>query len=234
MSPLIKTQNLTKIYQLDSVQIPALREISLKINRGEFVSITGPSGSGKSTLLNLLGCLDTPTRGTYFLEGIEIKKGVNLAQIRREKIGFIFQTFNLLVRLSALENVEIPMIYKGIREGKRKEKAQELLESVGLGERIDHQPTQLSGGEQQRVAIARALANEPSLILADEPTGNVDTKIGWEILTILKELNKQGTTIILVTHEENLAREAERTIKLVDGRIERELKSQNAKLKATT
>lgn len=218
-STLIETQNLTKIYQLDSVQVPALDGIDLKIDRGGFVSITGPSGSGKSTLLNLIGCLDTPTRGNYFLEGTEIKKGINLAAIRREKIGFIFQTFNLLLRLSALENVEIPMIYKGVPESRRKERAQELLESVGLGQRINHRPTQLSGGEQQRVAIARALANEPSLILADEPTGDVDTKTGWEILTILKELNKQGTTIILVTHEEALAREADWMIRLVDGRI---------------
>lgn len=217
--PLIETQSLGKTYQLDGAQVRALENVTLEIGRGAFLAITGPSGSGKSTLLNLLGCLDTPTHGRYLLDGIDIKKGTDLAAIRREKIGFIFQNFNLLPRMTARENVEIPMIYKGIPEGRRRERAQKLLETVGLGPRQDHRPSQLSGGEQQRVAIARALANEPLLILADEPTGNLDTKTGREILTILKDLNRQGTTIAMVTHELNLAEETGRVIRMVDGRI---------------
>lgn len=217
--PLIETQGLGKTYQLDGTQVHALADVTLEIGRGAFLAITGPSGSGKSTLLNLLGCLDTPTSGHYLLDGTEIKKGTDLAAIRREKIGFIFQNFNLLPRMTARENVEIPMIYKGISEGRRRERAQQLLETVGLGPRQDHRPSQLSGGEQQRVAIARALANEPLLILADEPTGNLDTKTGREILTILKDLNRQGTTIAMVTHELNLAEETGRVIRMVDGRI---------------
>jgi len=216
---LIHTTHLSKTYKLDSIQVPALKDINLDINRGELVAVTGPSGSGKSTLLNLLGCLDTPSSGAYFLDGVEIKQGSNLAAIRREKIGFVFQNFNLLPRLTAQENVGIPMIYKGLPERVRKERARELLESVGLGERINHRPTQLSGGEQQRVAIARSLANKPALILADEPTGDLDTKTGWEILAILKRLNREGTTVILVTHEEDLAAEADRIVRLVDGKI---------------
>jgi len=218
-TPLIRTKNLTKTYQLDGVRIHALKGVNLEIPTGAFVSITGPSGSGKSTLLNLLGCLDTPTTGDYFLDGIRIDKSTDLAKLRREKIGFIFQNFNLLTRLSALENVEIPMIYKGLGEGERRERARELLSSVGLGERIEHLPNQLSGGEQQRVAIARALANEPTLILADEPTGDLDTKTGREIIELLKELNRRGTAVILVTHEPQLANEAQRIIKLVDGEV---------------
>ena len=216
---LIQTRNLTKIYKLGKVEVVALKDINLEIEAGEFVSITGPSGSGKSTLLHLLGCLDTPTSGQYILEGTEINRQVNLSQIRREKIGFVFQTFNLLPRLTALENVEVPMIYKGLLAGERKARAQELLESVGLGSRINHRPNELSGGERQRVAIARALANNPSVILADEPTGNLDSKSGAEILKILTNLNQQGTTVILVTHEKFIAEQADRTIKIFDGRI---------------
>ena len=227
---LIHTTHLSKTYKLDSIRVPALKSINLDINSGELVAVTGPSGSGKSTLLNLLGCLDTPSSGAYFLDGIEIKQGSNLAAIRREKIGFIFQTFNLLPRLTAQENVEIPMIYKGLSERVRRERARELLESVGLGERINHRPTQLSGGEQQRVAIARALANEPALILADEPTGDLDTKTGREILAILKELNREGVTVIIVTHEEELAQATDRVIRLVDGLVITDKPTNNANL----
>ena len=227
---LIHTTHLSKTYKLDSICVPALKSINLDINSGELVAVTGPSGSGKSTLLNLLGCLDTPSSGAYFLDGIEIKQGSNLAAIRREKIGFIFQTFNLLPRLTAQENIEIPIIYKGLSERVRRERARELLESVGLGERINHRPTQLSGGEQQRVAIARALANEPALILADEPTGDLDTKTGREILAILKELNREGVTVIIVTHEEELAQATDRVIRLVDGLVITDKPTNNANL----
>lgn len=216
---LIRTQNLTKIYKLGKVAVVALKDISLEVKKGEVLSIMGPSGSGKSTLLNLLGCLDTPTSGKYFLQGVEITQKANLAHIRRERVGFIFQTFNLLPRINALQNVELPMIYKGLPIAHRRKRALELLETVGLSKRSNHKPNELSGGERQRVAIARALANEPLLILADEPTGNLDSKSGEEILKIITDLNKKGTTIILVTHEEYIAKKTERRIRLLDGRI---------------
>ncbi len=219
MNSIIKTTNLSKTYQMGNMEVQALKGIDIDIKKGEFVGITGPSGSGKSTLLNLLGCLDTPTGGEYILDGVKISKEKNLARIRREKIGFVFQSYNLLPRVSALENVEIPMIYKGLSETKRRERAKKLLESVGLEKRTEHKPTELSGGQQQRVAIARALANEPSIILADEPTGNLDTKTGDAIIDILEELNRQGNTIIMISHELNLAEQANRVIKLVDGKI---------------
>ena len=197
---LIETKNLTKTYKLGQVEVPALKDIDLKVENGEFISIMGPSGSGKSTLLNLIGCLDTPTSGQYLLDGVEITPDVNLAEIRSEKIGFVFQTFNLLPRLTALENVEVPMIYRGVSSVERRARSGKLLRSVGLGDRIEHRPNELSGGERQRVAIARALANNPPLILADEPTGNLDSKSGREILKILTALNRQGTTLVMVTH----------------------------------
>ncbi len=216
---LIQTKNLTKIYKLGEVEVPALKDVDLEVKNGEFISIMGPSGSGKSTLLNLLGCLDTPTSGKYLFDGVEINPQVNLAKIRSEKIGFVFQTFNLLPRLTAVENIEVPMIYRGASVAERKARALNLLGSVGLGERAKHRPTELSGGERQRVAIARALANNPSLILADEPTGNLDSKSGQEILKLLTELNRQGTTLIMVTHESYIAEKASRIVKIFDGRI---------------
>ena len=216
---LIQTKNLTKTYKLGEVEVPALKNIDLEIDNGEFISIMGPSGSGKSTLLNLIGCLDTPTSGSYFLDGIEITPRVDLAKIRSEKIGFVFQTFNLLPRLTALQNVEVPMIYKGIPVAERRKQAVALLSSVGLGDRVKHRPNELSGGERQRVAIARALANKPPLILADEPTGNLDSKSGAEILKILTDLNRQGTTLVMVTHEDYIAKKADRIVKIFDGEI---------------
>ncbi len=218
---LIQTENLIKIYELGKIKVPALKDIDLEVEDGEFISIVGPSGSGKSTLLNLIGCLDTPTSGKYFLDGIEINPNANLAKIRSKKIGFVFQTFNLLPRLTALENVEVPMVYRGISASRRKERAAELLESVGLSERIKHRPNELSGGERQRVAIARALANNPPLILADEPTGNLDSRSGEDILKILVDLNRQGTTLITVTHDEYIAKKANRILRIFDGRIAR-------------
>lgn len=217
--PLIKTHGLTKIYKLDAVDVPAVVDVDLTIYPGELVGLMGPSGSGKSTLMHLLGCLDTPSSGEYYLEGQRIDRRADLAKIRREKIGFVFQTFNLIPRLSALQNVELPMIYKGVPAGPRRERAQMLLKSVGLGERLRHRPEELSGGQRQRVTIARALANEPRLILADEPTGNLDSQAGGEVVEILKELNAQGVTILIVTHEEYIAQETQRQLRIFDGRL---------------
>lgn len=219
MKSLIKTTNLTKIYQMGDIKVTALDNVNINIEEGEFVGITGPSGSGKSTLLNLLGCLDTPSQGEYILAGTKISKEKNLARVRRNKIGFVFQSYNLLPRVTALENVEIPMIYKGIPENERRDRARKLLKSVRLESRMHHKPTELSGGQQQRVAIARALANEPSIILADEPTGNLDTKTGGEIVAILEDLNSQGNTIVMISHELSLAEQANRVVHLVDGKV---------------
>lgn len=222
MSPLIQLKNIRKSYPLDGFNLEILKGINLDISAGEFVAIMGPSGSGKSTLMNILGCLDTPTSGEYLLDGqnVENLNGDQLAEIRNRKIGFVFQGFNLLSRTSAIENVELPMIYAGIPDKEREEKAEKALDSVGLRERMHHQPNQLSGGQQQRVAIARAIVNEAPIIFADEPTGNLDTKMSVEIMNLFTKLNENlHRTIILVTHEEDIALFAKRIIKIVDGEI---------------
>ncbi len=219
--PVIIARNLTKVYKMGEVEVHALRGVSLEIRRGEVVSIMGASGSGKSTLMNTLGCLDLPTSGEYILDG-EVVANLNddqLADIRNRKVGFVFQSFNLLPRSTALSNVELPLRYSGIKSG-RKEKARAALEAVGLGDRVDHRPTELSGGQQQRVAIARALVNDPSIVMADEPTGNLDSKVGQEIMDLLLNLNKQsGTTLIIITHDPKIAAQTERIIRLHDGRV---------------
>jgi len=221
---IIEIQNLKKDYQLGTVIVPALQNINVSINKNEYVAIMGPSGSGKSTLMNILGCLDTPTEGNYFFEGINVSdlNDDELAKIRNQKIGFVFQTFNLLPRADALHNVELPLIYSGLPKKERRAKAKNALERVGLADRMDHRPSELSGGQRQRVAIARALVNNPSIIFADEPTGNLDTKTGEEIMEILEELYVLGNTIILVTHEQYIADHAKRIIRLRDGFIEKD------------
>lgn len=218
---MIDLSKITKTFHMGRVDIPALSDVSLSIQQGELIAIMGPSGSGKSTLMDIIGCLDRPTSGSYWFETREISTLTDdeLASVRNIKIGFVFQTFNLLPRFSALKNVEVPLIYSGIPSPLRRERAMPLLEKVGLAERIHHRPTELSGGQQQRVAIARALVNNPSLLLADEPTGNLDSRSGEEILNILTGLNKQGVTIIIVTHDQNVAALCRRTIYLKDGRI---------------
>jgi len=221
---LIRTENLTKVYNLGKTIVEALRGITLEIEQGEYVAIMGPSGSGKSTLMHLLGCLDTPTAGKYYFEEKEISSlnDVELASLRNKKIGFVFQTFNLLPRLSAAQNVELPLVYGGANSKLRREKAKAMLERVGLSERMNHRPNELSGGEMQRVAVARALVNEPSIILADEPTGNLDSKTGTEIMKLFDILATEGNTIVLVTHDQNVANHAKRPIRVVDGRVANE------------
>jgi len=217
---MFELENITKVYKAGQTEVPALRGISCHIESGEMISIIGPSGSGKSTLMNIIGCLDKPTSGRYRLDGTEVSElnDNQLAEIRNKKIGFVFQSFNLLSRTTALANVELPLIYSGASN--RRQRALQVLESVGLAHRVTHRPSELAGGEQQRVAIARALVNNPSLILADEPTGNLDTQTSKEIMLIFKQLNEQGMTIVLVTHEPDIAAYTQRTIKLRDGQIE--------------
>ena len=218
---LIRLQKISRRYQMGAETVHALREISLEIQRGEYVAIMGPSGSGKSTLMNLIGCLDSPSSGTYELNGVQVSEmdDNQLAEIRNREIGFVFQTFNLLARSDALRNVELPLIYSGIPAEERRRIALEALASVGLTDRVHHKPNELSGGQRQRVAVARALVNKPSILLADEPTGNLDSKTGAEIMTLFAQLSKQGHTLIVVTHEEDVARHARRILRIRDGLI---------------
>lgn len=220
--PLIKISNIKRDFVLGNEIVYVLKGIDLEINKGEYVALMGPSGSGKSTLMNLLGCLDTPTSGTYILNGkdVSLMHDDDLAEIRNKEIGFVFQTFNLLPRTTALDNVALPMIYAGYSKSERRARASKVLAQVGLDDRMDHQPNQLSGGQRQRVAIARALVNQPSIILADEPTGNLDSKTSEEIMVLLEEIHKNGNTIIVVTHEEEIAAHAKRIIRLRDGMVE--------------
>jgi putative ABC transport system ATP-binding protein len=229
---MIKTVDLWKTYEMGSEKIHALHGVSLEIERNEYVAIMGPSGSGKSTLMNLIGCLDTPTRGEYFLNGrlVSDMDDDELARIRNQEIGFVFQTFNLLPRATALQNVELPLVYSGMAASGRRERASAVLQQVELADRMDHRPNELSGGQRQRVAIARALVNDPSIILADEPTGNLDSKTGEEIMLLFETLHRAGNTIILVTHEPDVAAQANRCIQLLDGRIHRDERNLEGRL----
>ena len=229
MSTIISVKDLRKTYIMGPTQVNALQSITLDISKNEFVALMGPSGSGKSTLMNLLGCLDTPTSGDYILNGTNVSSMTDseLAEVRNKEIGFVFQTFNLLPRLSALENVALPLVYAGMPRTKRTERAEEVLVAVGLADRMDHKPNELSGGQRQRVAIARALVNHPSIILADEPTGNLDSKTSHEIMGILEEIHNAGNTIILVTHEADIARHAHRIVRLLDGLVETDVPNEH-------
>lgn len=219
---LISLYNIRKTYVLGVQTVHALKKIDLEIHRGEYVALMGPSGSGKSTLMNVIGCLDTPSQGEYWLNGKEVSKmsDVDLSKVRNDEIGFVFQTFNLLTRLTALENVALPLVYAGIPLRERNERAAETLNKVGLGDRFHHKPNELSGGQRQRVAVARALINNPSLLLADEPTGNLDTQTSHEIMALFEEIHAAGNTIVLVTHEEEIAKHAKKIVRLRDGLIE--------------
>jgi putative ABC transport system ATP-binding protein len=218
---LIEMKGITKIYRMGEEDVHALRGVALAIEKGEYVAIMGPSGSGKSTLMNLIGCLDTPTAGSYRLNGNEVARMTDdeLASIRNREIGFVFQTFNLLPRTSAIAQVELPLVYGGVPKRERHDRAVEVLNAVGLGDRMTHQPSELSGGQRQRVAVARALINRPSLLLADEPTGNLDSKTGADIMALFDTLNRRGNTIVLVTHEEDIAEHARRIVRLLDGKV---------------
>lgn len=231
MDQVIKIRDIAKHYQVGTQLVKAIRTISLDIKRNEYVALMGPSGSGKSTLMNILGCLDTPTRGEYFLAGDDVSKLDDnaLADIRNRQIGFVFQTFNLLPRSSALENVMLPLIYAGYNKKQRTEMATETLDNVQLADRMDHKPNELSGGQRQRVAVARALVNKPAIILADEPTGNLDSKTSVEIMALFEEIHDQGNTVIVVTHEEDIAQHAHRIIRLKDGEIFSDEKNPNIK-----
>lgn len=229
MESIIKLQNIAKSYKIGTETIHALRSVSLEIYKNEYVALMGPSGSGKSTLMNVLGCLDSPSSGEYILNGKSVAQMLDdeLAEVRNKEIGFVFQSFNLLPRSSSLENVALPLVYAGFSKEQRIKRATEVLEQVGLGGRVMHKPNELSGGQRQRVAIARALVNNPAIILADEPTGNLDSKTSVEIMALLEEIHKHGNTIVLVTHEEDIAQHAHRIVRLKDGVVERDYKNEN-------
>ena len=229
MKSIIELSNIAKAYKIGTEEIHALRSVSLNIYKNEYVALMGPSGSGKSTLMNVLGCLDSPTSGEYVLNGISVSQmpDSDLAEVRNKEIGFVFQSFNLLPRSTALDNVILPLIYAGYSKAERLKRGKEVLSQVGLGDRIMHKPNELSGGQRQRVAIARALVNKPAIILADEPTGNLDSKTSVEIMALLEEIHKQGNTIVLVTHEEDIAQHAHRIVRLKDGIVERDYKNEN-------
>jgi putative ABC transport system ATP-binding protein len=233
---LIDIRNITKVYEMGEQQVQALAGVSLGVERGEYVAIMGPSGSGKSTLMNLVGCLDTPTSGSYVLNGKEVARMTDdeLAAIRNKEIGFVFQTFNLLPRTSALQQVELPLVYGGASKKERRERAVAALKAVGLGDRMNHTPNEMSGGQRQRVAVARALINNPSILLADEPTGNLDSQTGAEIMALFDELNARGNTIVLVTHEEDIAAHARRIVRLKDGKIRDDAPNERARTFAAT
>ncbi len=226
---IITLENIRKTYDLGQVQIEVLKGLNTSILKNEYVAIMGPSGSGKSTLMNILGCLDKPTKGSYILNGTDVSRmnDDELAEVRNKEIGFVFQTFNLLARLSGIENVALPLIYAGVRKADRLQRAENILKAVGLGHRMHHRPNELSGGERQRVAVARALVNNPSIILADEPTGNLDTKTSYEIMELFEDIHKKGNTVIIVTHEEDIARYAHRIIRIRDGMIESDERNAN-------
>ncbi len=228
----IQITDLKRTYKMGETLVRALDGVSVNVNRNEYIAIMGPSGSGKSTLMNMIGCLDTPTSGDYILNGNQVSQmdDAELAEVRNREIGFVFQTFNLLPRTSCLANVELPLIYAGMKSSERKERAAEVLDKVGLGDRMDHKPNELSGGQRQRVAIARALVNNPSILLADEPTGNLDSKTGDEIMILFEELYRQGNTIILVTHENDIAQYSRRIVRLRDGLIETDTVVENPTL----
>jgi putative ABC transport system ATP-binding protein len=232
MEPLITLKDIGRKYVIGTEVIHALKSVSLTINKGEFVALMGPSGSGKSTLMNILGCLDTPSKGEYTLNGINVShmSDNELAEVRNSEIGFVFQTFNLLPRNTALDNVALPLVYAGISKENRQARAKKALENVGLGNRTDHRPNELSGGQRQRVAVARALINDPSIILADEPTGNLDTKTSIEIMSLMEDIHAKGNTIILVTHEEDIAMHAHRIVRMRDGLIERDYINTNIQI----
>ncbi len=232
---LIDIRDITKVYEMGDLRVNALSGVTLGVDRAEYVAVMGPSGSGKSTLMNLIGCLDTPTSGSYILNGKEVARMSDdeLAAIRNQEIGFVFQTFNLLPRTSALQQVELPLVYAGLPRGQRRERAIRALHAVGLGDRMNHTPNEMSGGQRQRVAIARALINDPSILLADEPTGNLDSQTGAEIMALFDELNAKGNAIVLVTHEEDIAAHARRVVRLLDGRVRDDRPNERAAARRT-